>query len=251
MHLNFIVSIICGLLGHINEFYGNIMDKIVINADEAKKSSFKELLKKLASSKKGISSSQAQKRLQDYGPNEISEEKANPLVKFLKYFWGPMPWLIEVAIILSAVIQHWADLVIISALLLLNAVVGFWQEHKASNAIELLKEKLALKARVLRDGNWQEIPAKELVPGDIIHIGSGDIIPADSKIMDDISADASALTGESLPVDKKASDIAYSGSVVNQGETNAMVTSTGMNTYFGKTAQLVEKVLKHCQTLCV
>ncbi|HEX3013413.1 MAG TPA: HAD-IC family P-type ATPase, partial [Methanobacterium sp.] len=152
-----------------------------------------------------------------------------------------MPWLIEVAIILSAAIQHWADLVIISALLLLNAVVGFWQEHKASNAIELLKEKLALKARVLRDDKWQEITAKELVPGDIIHIGSGDIIPADSKIMDDISADESALTGESLPVDKKASDIAYSGSVVNQGETNALVTSTGMNTYFGKTAQLVEK----------
>lgn len=217
------------------------MDKIVINADEAKKKPFEELLKKLSSSKKGMSSSEAQKRLQEYGHNEISEKKVNPIVKFLKYFWGPMSWLIEVAIILSALIQHWADLVIISALLLLNAVVGFWQEHKASNAIELLKEKLALKARVLRNGKWQEIPAKELVPGDIIHIGSGDIIPADSKIMEDISADESALTGESLPVDKKASDIAYSGSVVNQGETNAIVISTGMNTYFGKTAQLVEK----------
>ena len=217
------------------------MDKIIINADEAKKKSLEELLKKLSSSKKGISSSQAQKRLQEYGTNEISEKKVNPLVKFLKYFWGPMPWLIEVAIILSAVIQHWADLGIISALLILNAVVGFWQEHKAGNAIELLKEKLALKARVLRDGKWQEISAKELVPGDIIHIGSGDIIPADSKIMDNISADESALTGESLPVDKKASDVAYSGSVVNQGETNVLVISTGMNTYFGKTAQLVEK----------
>ena len=152
-----------------------------------------------------------------------------------------MPWLIEVAIILSALIQHWADLVIISALLILNAVVGFWQEYKASNAIELLKKKLALKSRVLRDGKWQEISAKDLVPGDIIHMGSGDIVPADTKIEDDISADESALTGESLPVDKKASDIAYSSSVVNQGETNALVTSTGMNTYFGKTAQLVEK----------
>ncbi len=217
------------------------MDKTIINADEAKKNSFEELFKKLSSSKKGISSSEAQKRLQEYGPNEISEKKENPIIKFLKYFWGPMPWLIEVAIILSALIQHWADLGIISALLILNAIVGFWEEHKASNAIELLKEKLALKARALRDGKWQEISAKELIPGDIIHIGSGDIIPADSKIMDDISADESALTGESLPVDKKASDIAYSGSVVNQGETNALVTSTGMNTYFGKTAQLVEK----------
>jgi H+-transporting ATPase len=217
------------------------MDKIIINADEAKKSSFEELFKKLSSSKKGISSSKAQKRLQEYGPNEISEKKVNPIIKFLKYFWGPMPWLIEVAIILSAIIQHWADLGIISTLLALNAAVGFWQEHKADNAIELLKEKLALKARVLRDGKWQEISAKELVPGDIIHIGSGDIVPADSKIMDDISADESALTGESLPVEKKASDIAYSGSIISQGETNALVTSTGLNTYFGKTAQLVEK----------
>jgi H+-transporting ATPase len=217
------------------------VDKIVINADEAKKKSLEELLKKISSNKKGLSSSQARQRLQKYGPNEISEKKVNPLIKFLKYFWGPMPWLIEVAIILSAVIQHWADLGIISTLLALNAIIGFWQEHKASNAIELLKEKLALKARVLRDDKWQEVSAKELVPGDIIHIGSGDIIPADAKIMDNISADESALTGESLPVDKKASDIAYSGSIINQGETNALVTSTGMNTYFGKTAQLVEK----------
>jgi len=217
------------------------MDRIIVNVDEAKKNSLKELLSKLSSSKKGLSNSEAQKRLQEYGPNEISEKKVNPLIKFLKYFWGPMPWLIEIAIILSAIIQHLADLIIISVLLALNAIVGFWQEHKADNAIELLKEKLALKARVLRDNKWQEISAKELVPGDIIHIGSGDIVPADSKIMDDISADESALTGESLPVDKKASDIAYSGSIVNQGETNALVTATGLNTYFGKTAQLVEK----------
>ena len=152
-----------------------------------------------------------------------------------------MPWLIEVAVILSVIVRHWVDLGIISTLLVLNAVVGFWQEHKADNAIELLKEKLALNARVLRDGRWQEISAKELVPGDIIHIGSGDIVPADVKIMDDISVDESALTGESLPVEKKSSDIAYSGSIVNQGETNALVVATGLNTYFGKTAQLVEK----------
>ena len=217
------------------------MDNIIINADEAKKSSFEELFKKLSSSKDGISSSQAQKRLQTYGPNEISEKKENPLIKFIKYFWGPIPWLIEIAIVLSAIIQHLEDLVIIFTLLALNAVIGFWQEHKADNAIELLKEKLALKARVLRDGKWHEISAKEIVPGDIIHIGSGDIIPADSKIVDEISADESALTGESLPVDKKASDIVYSGSIVSQGETNAIVIATGQNTYFGKTAQLVEK----------
>ncbi len=217
------------------------MDKAIISVDEAKESSFDALFKKLSSDKRGISSSDAQKRLQEYGPNEIFEKKENPIIKFLKYFWGPMPWLIEVAIILSAVIQHWVDLGIISTLLVLNAVVGFYQEHQASNAIELLKEKLALKARVLRDGKWDEIPAKGLVPGDIIHIGSGDIVPADVKLMDEISVDESALTGESLPVEKKALDIAYSGSVVNQGEANALVIATGMNTYFGKTAQLVEK----------
>lgn len=214
---------------------------VIINSDDAKNSTIKELLEKLSSNKRGLSSNDVEKRLLDYGPNEITEQKINPILKFLKYFWGPMPWLIEVAIILSALIQHWADSGIISVLLVLNAVVGFWQEYKADNAIELLKEKLALTARVLRDNKWQEISAKELVPGDIIHISSGDIVPADSKIMDGISADESALTGESLPVDKKAFDIAYSGSIVSQGETNALVTSTGQNTYFGKTAQLVEK----------
>ncbi len=217
------------------------MDKIIIDINEAKKSSFEELFNKLSSSKKGISNLEAKKRIQDYGSNEISEKKVNPLVKFLKYFWGPMPWLIEVAVVLSAIIQHWADFGIILALLILNAIVGFWQEHKASNAIELLKEKLALKATVLRESKWKDISAKELAPGDIIHISPGDIVPADSKIMGGISADESALTGESLPVDKKPSDVIYSGSVISQGEANALVIATGMNTYFGKTAQLVEK----------
>lgn len=217
------------------------MDKRLISINEAKKKSFKELFNKLSSNKKGLSSSEAKKRIQEYGMNEISEKKVNPIIKFLKYFWGPMPWLIEVAVILSAIIQHWADFGIILTLLVLNAVVGFWQENKASNAIELLKEKLALKATVLREGKWYDISAKELVPGDIIHISSGDIVPADSKIMDDVSADESALTGESLPLDKKSLDITYSGSVISQGETNALVIATGMNTYFGKTAQLVEK----------
>ena len=213
----------------------------IINSDETIKTSFKDLLNRLSSTKNGLTSYEAQKRLEEYGPNEIIERKINPIKKFLRYFWGPMAWLIEMAIILSLVIQHWADLSIIFTLLILNAIVGFWQEYKADNAIQLLKEKLALDARVLRDEKWQKISAKNLVPGDIIQINSGDIIPADSKIMDEISVDESALTGESLPVEKKSRDIVYSGSIVNQGETNALVTSTGENTYFGKTALLVEK----------
>ena len=213
----------------------------IISTDDGKKSSVKQLLVKLYSNMDGLSSDDAQKRLQEYGPNELSERKVNPAIKFFKYFWGPMPGLIEIAIILSAIIHHWADMLIISILLILNAVIGFWQEYKADNAIELLKQKLALKARVLRDGNWLELTASEIVPGDIIHISSGDIIPADSKLIQEISADESALTGESLPVEKKPSDIGYSGSIVSRGETNALVISTGLNTFFGKTAQLVEK----------
>ena len=160
----------------------NILD----DKEKVKESSIKDILKAVSSSKKGLTSKEAIKRLEIYGPNEIPEKKVNPIIK---YFWGPIPWLIEVAIILSVVIQHYEDLAIISTLLVINAVAGFWQEHKADNAIELLKERLALKAEVQRDGKWQEISAKVLVPGDIIHLGSGDIVPADSKIMGEVSAD--------------------------------------------------------------
>ena len=149
--------------------------------------------------------------------------------------------MIEIASILSAVIHHWDDFWIIFALLLLNAIVGFWQEHKADNAIELLKQKLALKAKVLRDREWVEIAARELVPGDIVRVLLGDIIPADIKLIEGnyLSVDESALTGESLPVEKHIVDIGYSGSIIRQGEMNALVVATGMNTYFGKTAKLV------------
>jgi H+-transporting ATPase len=135
------------------------MSQGLLTTEEAKKASVDELLGKLSASKDGLSSSEAQKRLQQYGLNEIPEKKANPLIKFLTYFWGPIPWMIEAAVIMSAIIQRWPDFGIIFTLLMLNAVVGFWQEHKAGNAIELLKQRLALKARILRDGKWQEMPA--------------------------------------------------------------------------------------------
>jgi len=200
---------------------------------------------------RGLSSAEAKQRLEQYGYNELKEKKVNPLLKFLSYFWGPIPWMIEVAAILSAIINHWEDFVIIAILLLLNAVVGFWQEHKADNAIELLKNRLALKARVLRDGKWSEIPARELVPGDIVRIRLGEVIPADLKLTegDYLEADESALTGESMPVEKHIGDTAYSGSIVRKGEMSATVTATGMKTYFGKTAKLVEeaKTVSHFQ----
>jgi len=225
------------------------------NINDIKKATIKDLFKKFSSSKKGLSTSEAKARLQKYGYNEISEKKANPFMKFLNYFWGPIPWMIEVAAILSIIIGHWADFWVIFALLLLNAVVGFWQEYKADNAIELLKQRLALKTRVLRGGKWFEISARELVPGDIVRVRLGDIVPADIKLIDGdyLSVDESALTGESLPVEEHVSDIAYAGSIIRQGEMNALVVATGMNTYFGKTAKLVAeaKTQSHFQKAVV
>ena len=191
----------------------------------------------------GLSSAEADKRLAQYGENSLTEHHISALERLLQFFWGPIPWMIEVAAVLSAVLGHWDDLAIILLMLLINAGVGFWQEFKADNAIALLKQRLALKARVRRDGEWRDIEARLLVPGDLIAIKLGNIVPADVKLAEGpyLSVDQSALTGESLPVDKKAGDEAYSGSIAKQGEMTAVVTATGMNTYFGRTARLVEQ----------
>ena len=218
-----------------------------IGIDEAENKPIEEVLENLSSSWTGLSPSEAAARLQQFGTNEIQETRISPFIKFLNYFWGPIPWMIEVAAVLSAFIHHWEDFGIITTLLLVNAGVGFWQENKADNAIELLKKRLALKAKVLRDGKWSEISSKELVPGDVVRVRLGDIVPADIKLMDGdyILSDESALTGESLPVEKHVSDIAYTGSIVKQGEMDALVVATGVNTYFGKTASLVAGTKTH------
>ena len=217
-----------------------------LSSEEAKKISIDDLLKKLKTTKKGLTSSEIEKRRSDYGFNELPEKKAHPVLKFLGYFWGPIPWMIEIAAVLSAVIKHWEDLIIISILLLVNAIVGFWQENKADNAIEMLKKKLALKARVLRDGKWDSIPSRELIPGDIVRVRLGDVVPADIKLFngDYLLVDESALTGESLPVEKHDGDIAYSGSIIKQGEMDAVVTAIGLESYFGKTTKLVAEAKK-------
>jgi len=190
---------------------------------------------------KGLSEEDAAKRLEEFGFNQITEKKTSPFLKFLGYFWGPIPWMIEVAAILSAVIRHWEDFWIIFALLVLNAIIGFWQEHKADNAIELLKKKLALNCHVKRNGKWESKPARELVPGDVVRVRLGEIVPADIKLFegDYLSVDESALTGESLPVDKQREDLAYAGSIIRQGEMDAVVVATGLNSFFGKTTKLV------------
>lgn len=214
--------------------------------------SVKDLVSKLGvSPENGLTDSEASDRISKYGYNEFVEKKVHPLLKFLSYFWGPIPWMIEAAVILSAIVRDWTDFTIILILLILNAVVGFWEEYQAGNAIEALKKKLAIGARVRRSGKWKSIPARQLVPGDIIRLRLGDIVPADAKLLegDPIEVDQSTLTGESLPVERKTEDSVYSGSIINQGEIEAIVYTTGANTYFGKTAQMIEgaKTVSHFQ----
>ena len=189
----------------------------------------------------GLSSAEAAKRLAQYGPNEIADHKTNPLLKFLSYFWGPIPWMIEIAVILSGAVGHWPDFFIILLLLVANGVVGSTEERQAGNAIEALKGKLAINARVKREDAWVTAPARELVPGDVIRLRLGDIVPADARLLDgdEIEVDQSALTGESLPATRLAGDAVFSGSIVRQGEIGGLVYATGTHTYFGKTAELV------------
>jgi H+-transporting ATPase len=211
--------------------------------DDLKTLPIAEVEKRLSSSPEGLTGTEASKRLAQDGPNELPIKKTNELLKFLGYFWGPIPWMIEVAVILSGMVKHWPDFFIILVLLCTNAVVGFWEEHSAGNAIAALKAKLATKTRVKRDGKWLTPPARELVPGDVIQLKQGDIVPADARLLDGdpMSVDQSALTGESLPATRKPGDAVFSGSIVRRGQSNALVYATGAKTYFGKTANLVEK----------
>ena len=197
--------------------------------DDLKSLPMPEVERKLGSSPEGLTQAEAQKRLTQYGPNEIEEKKTNPFLKFLTYFWGPIPWMIEAAVILSGVVRHWPDFFIILLLLVSNAVVGFWEERQAGNAIAALKAKLAIKARVKRDGKWTDPAARELVPGDVIRLRLGDIVPADARLLagDPVEVDQSALTGESLPAERKPGEAVFSGSIIRQGEIEAMVYATG------------------------
>ncbi len=193
------------------------------------------------SAKNGLTEEEARQRLAKDGPNAITAKEAPLWHKLFGYFWGPIPWMIEAAALISLVRQDWADFAVVAGLLIYNAAVGFWQDAKAASALASLKKSLALKARVLRDGKWLNVDAADLVVGDIIDVTAGEIIPADLVLVSGpyLSVDQAALTGESLPVSKAAGDIAYSGSIAKQGDMQAVVTATGNETFFGRTAKLV------------
>jgi len=189
----------------------------------------------------GLTKAEIEQRLRQYGYNEIEERKPNPFVQFGKKFWGLTAWMLEITILLSLGLQKVSDAYIITALLLFNSVLGFLQEQRASSAVEALKKKLQVNARVLRNDVWQVVPSRELVPGDIIRLRIGDFVPSDAKVVSgELAADQSALTGESGEVQVKTNDEVFSGSIVRRGEANAIVTLTGVNTFFGKTMRLVQ-----------
>jgi len=189
----------------------------------------------------GLTETEVENRRRRFGFNEIPEKKAHPLLTFIKKFWGLTAWMLEFIIVISLVLHKGADALIVGGLLITNAIIGFWEEQKASRAVEELKAKLQIQARALRDAAWTLIPARELVPGDILRIRSGDLIPADLKIIHgSLAVDESALTGESLPLEKTTGDLLDAGSVLKRGEATAVVVRTGLSTKFGRTAQLVQ-----------
>lgn len=200
---------------------------------------------------KGLTSADASSRLAKDGPNAVVAKQESMARKILGYFMGPIAYMIEVAAVVSAILGHWPDFIIIMSLLLINAALGFWQDSKAANALAVLQKNLAPNATVLRDGKWSSIPAANLVPGDVVRLRLGDIVPADCRVFGDgsVSINQAALTGESLPVVRKSGGEALSGSIVEQGEVEAVVVATGDRTYLGKTAKLVAgaKSVSHAQ----
>lgn len=200
-----------------------------------------EVLEILETTPKGLSLEEATNRIKTIGPNDIEEIKKNKLLDFLRRYWGPMPWMLEFAIILTLILGHYTESIIIFLLLTMNAVIGYRQSQNSQKAVHLLKKNLEIRVKVYRDGELILAEAKEIVPGDVIILKRGDLVPADIKILEGkLSIDESSLTGESLPKDIHDSDIIYSSSIVKIGEAKGIVINTGASTYFGKTVELVK-----------
>ena len=190
---------------------------------------------------KGLETQEAQKRLVKYGYNEIPEKKESFLRRLGKRFWGIIPWMLEATAIVTWLLGKYPDTIVIVFLLLFNATMALWREKRARTAMATLKQRLRIQSRVKRDGKWVVIPARELVPGDLVRVRAGDLLPADIKLVEgSLGIDQSALTGESITVEKSAGEIAYSGSSIKRGEATATVDATGMKTYFGKTVSLLQ-----------
>jgi len=190
----------------------------------------------------GLTNAEVDVRRKVHGYNEVAKTKRHAVSKFLRKFWGISAWMLELIIVLSAVLGKYSDLIVVSALLVVNAMLSYMQEKRAAGVVEALRRRLQVSARVWRESNWQVIPARELVPGDVVRMRPGDIIPADVRLLTDrLSVDQSALTGESKDADKAPGDVLSSGSVVRRGEGNGVVILTGANTYFGRTTELVQK----------
>ncbi|SDA96491.1 plasma-membrane proton-efflux P-type ATPase [Mesorhizobium qingshengii] len=190
----------------------------------------------------GLTHAQVDTRRTAHGYNEVTEKRGHPALAFLRKFWGISAWMLELIMVLSAVLGNYTDLVVVGALLIINAVLSFAQERRAAGVVEALRKRLQVNARVLRDSKWQVIPARELVPGDIVRVRAGDIIPADVKLLlGTVSLDQSALTGESKEIPIEPGDVLPSGSIVRHGEGNGVVILTGAQTYFGRTTELVQE----------
>ncbi|CAL1698773.1 unnamed protein product [Somion occarium] len=207
-----------------------------------------DVFKLLQTDENGLTTEEAQRRLEIFGPNRLEAEEQNPFLQFLSFMWNPLSWVMEAAALVAIALSNgegrapdWEDFVGIVLLLFINSAIGFYEERNAGNAVKALMDSLAPKAKVKRDGKWQEIESAELVPGDMISFKIGDIVPADSRLTEaiNVSIDQAALTGESLPQSKKTGDQCFSGSTCKQGEAEGVVISTGPNTFFGRAASLV------------
>jgi len=208
-----------------------------------------EVFQTLKCTRQGLSSEEAQARIAVFGPNKLEEKEESRILKFLGFMWNPLSWVMEAAAVMAIALANgggeppdWQDFVGIVVLLLLNSTISYVEESSAGSAAQALMANLAPKAKVLRDGRWSEQDAAALVPGDVVSIKLGDIVPADARLLegDPLKIDQSALTGESLPVTKGPGDSVYSGSTCKQGEIEAVIIATGVHTFFGKAAHLVD-----------
>ncbi|RID44296.1 hypothetical protein BRARA_I01103 [Brassica rapa] len=228
-----------------------------------------EVFQQLKCTREGLTTQEGEDRIQIFGPNKLEEKKESKILKFLGFMWNPLSWVMEAAAIMAIALANgdgrppdWQDFVGIICLLVINSTISFIEENNAGNAAAALMAGLAPKTKVLRDGKWSEQEAAILVPGDIVSIKLGDIIPADARLLegDPLKVDQSALTGESLPVTKHPGQEVFSGSTCKQGEIEAVVIATGVHTFFGKAAHLVDstnqvghfqKVLTSIGSFCI